>query len=286
MNLDVVAFILSVISAVAAVLAVPALQPYLQRAPKNIYEPITRYRGRTITIFSVLTVAVLAVYIFFFYPCPWYKANSLQLDALRYFEQKQWTSASRAGEMLCDCGAKSIGWDIQAKSKYAMRDYRGAIDAWNKAIEADPDNGATKRANIADASIWIDDYKTAVERYGALYKGDPENSRYRYGYGRALVFDGDYSNALDILRGVTNDDGGSSGQSRVFEGIARLGLSSTSGVAADKGKHLESAIKNLCSAIQIEPQWREWLFPDTNSDVGHLRVFRDLLATISPLSCT
>lgn len=66
MNLDVVAFILSVISAVAAVLAVPALQPYLQRAPKNIYEPITRYRGRTITIFSVLTVAVLAVYIFFF----------------------------------------------------------------------------------------------------------------------------------------------------------------------------------------------------------------------------
>lgn len=126
------------------------------------------------------------------------------------FRKPSWRNALRLR-----CQVDRLGHPSQKQ----IRDARlpGAIDAWNKAIEADPDNGATKRANIADASIWIDDYKTAVERYGALYKGDPENSRYRYGYGRALVFDGDYSNALDILRGVTNDDGGSSGQSRVFE---------------------------------------------------------------------
>ena len=287
MTLNVLALVVSIIAAVAAALTVPAFQPAISSISPRFHLLINRYGTIFIVIFSCLTAIVLFVYLVFFRPCPWYRVDNLRSLATQFANKSQWSSVEDVGQQMCDCGASGEGWDVQAKSEYAIKQYRIAINFWKRSIVANPRFVNMRNASIADASIWLDDFRVAVDLYRKLYTSDPCSNRYRYGYGRALTFYGDYKEAKDILQGMppTFNDGGTSGETQVFEGIARLGFASTNNNENSKNEEIDVAKQTICKGIKEDNQWKPWLF-DKNSDVGHLSVFRPLIKLLPSVDCS
>lgn len=269
-------FLISAFAALTAFLSIPAFQRPLERLVPSVLHFFT-HRGPWLAAASTSSGAtLLLLYLVFFYPCPWYEIDRLNTAAIKYFQQSQFQAVSDVGERLCNCGELEAGWDIQAKAEYSKREFRTAINFWRRSIKANPDMDAEKNANIADASIWLNDFNTAVNEYQKIYARYPVSDRFRYGLGRALVFSGKYQEASSLLQGLNVNDGGSVGQARIFEGYAYMGIALE---IADntKAQNLRSqAIAQFCEGIKQDHNWKSWIL-DKNSQSGHLDYLRSKL---------
>lgn len=285
MSIEIVALVVSVISAVAAILSIPAFQPRIGKFSPTTQSWVVRNNVRVTAVLSVLTAITLALYVFLFTPCPWYEVDRLEKQAANLYNAEQWTLAEAVGDKLCDCGAVAVGWDWQAKSQYALRQYNVAINFWKRSIKvAKPEEKAMKTANIAAAMVWLNDFTGAVDTYKGLYEANRDSTYYRYGYGRALTFSGKYQEAAELLRGISNSDGGSDGQVQAIRGIALAGLSQSIQDSTQRAETLGEAKNEICEAIKAEPQWRVWL-SDAGGTVGHLEVLRPLIKRIPLSTC-
>ena len=140
---------------------------------------------------------------------------------------------------------------------------------------------------MADALIRVHNYSDAIKNYKTLYNGTPENLHYRYGRGRALLYDGQYKEAIDLLRGVGTefDDGGSAGQARILEAAAHYGAAMHTTTDFEKKMKIDMAVKSLCEGLQITTyDWRKLIEGD--SDEGGFSQIRIILINIYPPSCT
>jgi hypothetical protein len=283
--MELIALLVSIVAALAAIVSIPSLQPSLAALAPRVAGAVKRYGPGLLVFATCVTAIILALYYFLFFPCPWYKVSDLRSDAVRLAQGAQWSTLETVGRQLCDCGAVSEGWDLQAKAEYEVQQFRIAVNFWKRSAEADPSKAGRRNANIADALIWLNDFKSAVDIDKKLYDSEPTNDLYRYSYGRALIFNRDFKAGADLLSGMetTFADGGTKGGVPVFNGIAQLGLAAgTAGSVAND--HVTSGQKYLCQGIAMDSQWRSWLF-DPVGDAGHLSVFRELLAPQKARAC-
>ena len=154
-------------------ISVPAFQPVLTRVNPRLADLASRISRGSITVMTVIVAGLFGLYFFVFYPCPWYKIDELRAKADNYVVIGQWSFVEDIGQELCDCGALSEGWDWQAKSEYFSAQFRTAINFWRRAIKAQPTKAEPLTANIADAYIWLDDFKMAVDLYKKNIRSQP-----------------------------------------------------------------------------------------------------------------
>jgi tetratricopeptide (TPR) repeat protein len=203
----------------------------------------------------------------------------------RFPEPALWSIVEETGKKLCDCGDQAEGWDWQAESQYRSGQYLTAINFWRRSAKAQPDAQGDITAKIANAHIELDDFKMAVDQYQILSARSPEKMDYRYGYGRALIFNGQYKDAVDILRGVpsTFEDDGIRGGARIFEAAARYGYAASVETQSDREKVLGQAKNVLCTGLAESPEWKELL--EGNSDEGHFSKIRELISPYFKSDC-
>jgi tetratricopeptide (TPR) repeat protein len=230
-----------------------------------------------------MILASLGIYFYRLYPCSSPNLAQIKLAADNYIASRQWSFVEEKGIQLCDCGDLGEGWDLRAKYKYHNEDYRSAAEFWKSASDYDKTSDPY-RANLAAAYVQIKDYPAAVKIYGQLVGNKPSSLHFRYGLGRALVYNGQFKDALDHLRTVptTFDDGGSNGQARIMEAAAHYGYYTT--LPTDdlrREQELNSARQSLCEGLGVSGfDWNTVIKSDTATDI--FSVIRSILRHIYP----
>lgn len=283
MSLEVLSLIVTFIAALAALMAIPSIHDYVvPRLPDRLHAIFNGVR-KLLILSAILSPAILFLWFYLFYPCPWYEINHLRSEVSRLNSLQQYSSTQEVGEKLCDCGDLAFGWNVQGNAEYDSGQYYTAANFYKRAIKADPENADGKRRNLASALIYTGDYKQAVDLLREIQTRNSSEA-IRYGLGRALVFAGEFEEASTLLKGLNVVDGGSKGQSSVFYAFALLGLSRTEADADKRANLISDASKNICFAVNVERSWKDWLFNE-NSSVGNLQAVRHLLDALPSRSC-
>jgi tetratricopeptide (TPR) repeat protein len=217
--------------------------------------------------------------LFYLYPCPWYRIDKLRAQAKEYADHGQWPFVEDIGRQLCDCGHQTEGWYLQAEGEYHSGQYLTAINFWHRAQNAQPDaqgdvpvEQRDAAARIAEAYLESNDYKMAVDQYQTLSAKSPGRIEYRFGYGQALIFNGQYKDAIAILHGVPDTIccGGIPGVARLFEAAARF------------GDNDPEANDFLCDGLKKWPEWKNEL---GDSDESRFPKIRELIPRNAARSC-
>lgn len=239
--------------------------------------------GAIAFLYAVAVAGYFAL--FYLYPCPWYKIDKLHAQVNDYVNDGRWSFVEDIGRKLCDCGDQADGWYWQAESEYHSGQYLTAINFWNRSLKAQPNAQEDAGVRIADAYIELNDYKMAVDQYQSLSAKSPERVDYRFGYGEALIYNGQYKDAADILDGVpdTYCCGGIHGVARLFEAAARYRYAESVEGQPDHKSEFDKAKNVLCQGLAERPEWKKWV--EADSDEEPFPKMRKLIASDERRSC-
>lgn len=131
-------------------------------------------------------------------------AGSLYLSALAQFNRKDYKAALvEIEKCLQEFPSYVDAWYLKGNCLSEMGNPKDAVEAYKKVVELDKAH-FDARYNLGQAYIDAKDYKNAVTTLRELSK-DRRAPSYIMAYGRALVLDGDYAKAEEILKISIND---------------------------------------------------------------------------------
>jgi tetratricopeptide (TPR) repeat protein len=153
--------------------------------------------------------------------------------------------------------AQKRGYRQEGIEKLENRDYRGAIDSFDQALESSGKRPSSFNIDVlryrAEAELGLEDYEAALYTYGLLEEADKENSVF-YGYVKTLCYSclGDSENGLSSYREAAASDPEKGTGALGEEALCVLGSVFRAAGEYDQAKSLyEEAIRNGVEYAQI-----------------------------------
>jgi len=157
---------------------------------------------------------------------------------------------------------------LSGKLAFSAKRYTEAVDAYRKAIEADPGKVGAK-VDLGVALVKLGKYKEAVAQFEAAIELAPDNASAHFDLGAVYAYLGDYSKSIEHFQKVVEKNPEDAG--------AHLGLANA---LRNKGQH-ESAFEHYKTAVMLKPEstsgWLNMstLFSTTGRHGEALRVLED-----------
>lgn len=136
---------------------------------------------------------------------------------------------------------------LSGKLAFSAKRYTEAVDAYRKAIAADPEKAGAK-IDLGVALAKLGKYKEAVAQFEAAIKLAPDNSTAHYNLGKVYFFFGNGAKAIEHLQFVIDKNPEDAG--------AHLGLANAFQIT----RRYEKAFEHYKTAVQLEPGFTSaWL---------------------------
>jgi len=150
--------------------------------------------------------------------------------------------------------------NLQGAVAFYTEQYFNAVDLFKRAHDLDPTNDVITR-NLADAYIEAGRIGDAIRTYDSIK--NQGSQLWNYKKGRALLYDGLYSDAQKLLAPIStsfNEDGNNPGKARILEAAALVGMARSLTDEAQKKKLLAEAEQKFKSGVAMDPYaWKQIL---------------------------
>ncbi len=142
-----------------------------------------------------------------------------------------------------------------AEANLARNDLDDAFDDYVDALNMAPDSIAAQDGLLVLGSMWFDDneYREATNAFDAVLDADPNNPDANYGYGRVLLAEDEYDEAVEHLA-LAADLDPADAEKLAWLGEAYFFLAYHSDNSRQKELAYENAADAYAAALEIDPR--------------------------------